>query len=146
MVFGKLFGKKKAIIKENLKKFENRDQMEAMVGGCALIMYANGSCDEVERKKTEGILRTCRALEGFAGEVQTTLSRFEDLLQNNFLGGRLEILREIEDLKADQQAKEDVLVAMISVAKSDGEVQAEEKKIIDMVAQRMGLRVEDYDF
>ena len=32
-MFGKLFGKKVTVAKENLKRLENRDLMEAMVGG-----------------------------------------------------------------------------------------------------------------
>lgn len=41
-MFNKLFGKKVAAAKVELKKVENRDLMEALVGGCLLITVANG--------------------------------------------------------------------------------------------------------
>lgn len=47
-MFNKLFGKKVAAAKVELKKVENRDLMEAIVGGCLLVSAADG---EIEKKK-----------------------------------------------------------------------------------------------
>lgn len=41
-MFGKLFGKKVASAKVELKKVENRDLMEAIIGGCLLVSAADG--------------------------------------------------------------------------------------------------------
>lgn len=84
------------------------------------------------------------ALEGFGPEISETINRFAARLKAGYRIGRMEILREINDVKSDQNEKEDALLAMITVAESDGEIEPEEQKELDQVAQRLGLRLEDY--
>ena len=52
-MFGKLFGKKVASAKVELKKVENRDLMEAIIGGCLLVSAADG---EIEKKKQRNLI------------------------------------------------------------------------------------------
>ena len=143
-MFGKLFGKKVTIAKENLKRLENRDLMEAMVGGCLLIAFADGDCEDAELLKMDEVLRTSKSLEGYGAELTDTINRFIARLKAGYIIGRAEILREINDVKGSQTEKEDVLLAMLTVAMSDGQIEPEEQKELIQVAQRLGLRIEDY--
>lgn len=143
-MFGKLFGKKVTVAKENLKRLENRDLMEAMVGGCLLIAFADGVCEEAELLKMDEVLRTSKSLEGYGSELTDTINRFTARLKAGYIIGRAEILREINDVKGSQTEKEDVLLAMLTVAISDGQIEPEEQKELTQVAQRLGLRIEDY--
>lgn len=143
-MFGKMFGKKANAAKAEIKKFENRDLMEAMVGGCALVAFADGECEQEEVKKIDELLRTSKALEGFGAEITTTLNRFCERLTASYRAGRIEILREIEEVKGDQREKEDVLIAMLTVAEADGEIEEGERKELDVVAQRLGMRLDDF--
>ncbi len=143
-MFGKMFGKKASAAKESIKRLENRDLMEQMVGGCLLVAFADGDCEDSELKKLDEVLRSSKALEGFGSELTETINRFTARLKAGYRIGRMEILREINDVKSDQNEKEDVLLAMITVAESDGEIEPEEKKELDQVAQRLGLRIEDF--
>ena len=143
-MFGKLFGKKVTVAKENLKRLENRDLMEAMVGGCLLIAFADGDCEEVELLKMDEVLRTSKSLEGYGSELTDTINRFVARLKAGYIIGRAEILREINDVKGSQTEKEDVLLALLTVAMSDGQIEPEEQKELTQVAQRLGLRIEDY--
>ena len=143
-MFGKLFGKKVTVAKENLKRLENRDLMEAMVGGCLLIAFADGDCEEAELLKMDVVLRTSKSLEGYGSELTDTINRFVARLKAGYIIGRAEILREINDVKGSQTEKEDVLLAMLTVAMSDGQIEPEEQKELTQVAQRLGLRIEDY--
>ncbi|HHQ4624425.1 TPA: tellurite resistance TerB family protein [Aeromonas veronii] len=143
-MFGKMFGKKASAAKAEIKKFENRDLMEAMVGGCALVAFADGECEQEEIKKIDELLRTSKALEGFGAEISTTLNRFCERLTASYRAGRIEILREIEEVKSDQREKEDVLIAMLTVAEADGEIEESERKELDVVAQRLGMRLDDF--
>lgn len=141
---GKFFGKKAVVAKENLKRLENRDLMEAMVGGCMLIAFADGECEESELKKIDQILSSSKALEGFGNEINITIDRYAKRLEAGYRIGRMEILREIDDVKGSQQEKEDVFLAMLTVYEADGEIEEAERKELDAVAKRLGLRVEDY--
>lgn len=49
-IFGSLFGKKAANVKQELHKVENRDLMEAIVAGSILVAYADGECEDAELK------------------------------------------------------------------------------------------------
>lgn len=141
---GKFFGKKAVVAKENLKRLENKDLMEAMVGGCMLIAFADGECEESELKKIDQILSSSKALEGFGNEINITIDRYAKRLEAGYRIGRMEILREIDDVKGSQQEKEDVFLAMLTVYEADGEIEEAERKELDAVAKRLGLRVEDY--
>jgi tellurite resistance protein TerB len=141
---GKMFGKKAAAARGELKKMENRDLMEAVVGGCMLIAFADGECEESELKTIESLLRTSKALEGFGHEVTDTMNRFTERLHAGYRVARLEIMREIGDVKSNRNEAEDVLVAMLTVALADGEIEPEEQKELDAVATTLGLRLADY--
>ena len=56
-MFGKLFGKKVASAKVELKKVENRDLMEAIIGGCLLVSAADGEIEPAEHKVLEEVGR-----------------------------------------------------------------------------------------
>lgn len=143
-MFGKLFGKKVNQAKAEVKKFENRDLLEAIVGGCLLVTAADGEIEDSEVKKIDSLLRTNKNLEHFGSEITELVNRFSERLQSGYRVARSEILREIEDIKSDPQQKEDVLLNMLTIAEADGEIEAAEQKELDTVAQRLGLRISDY--
>ena len=138
------FGKKARAAKNEIKKFEKRDLMEATVGGCLLVAFADGDCEDSELKTIDSLLRTNKALEGFGHELTDTINRFTERLKAGYRVARVEILREIEQVKGDRQEAEDVLITMLTIAEADGEIEAAEQKELDNVAERLGLRISDY--
>ena len=143
-IFGKFLGKKAGAVKAEVKKLENRDLLEAVVGGCLLVAAADGDIEDSEVKKIDSLLRTNKNLEHFGSEITELVNRFSERLQSGYRVARAEILREIEDIKGDQQQKEDVLLNMLTIAEADGEIEPAEQKELDTVAQRLGLRISDY--
>lgn len=138
------FGKNAKAVKVEIKKFEKRDLMEAVVGGSLLIAFADGECEESELKTVDSLLRTNKALEGFGQELTDTVNRYTERLKAGYRVARLEILREIEEVKGDRQEAEDVLITMLTISESDGEIEEAEQKELDAVAGRLGLRLADY--
>ena len=143
-IFGKFLGKKAGAVKAEVKKLENRDLLEAVVGGCLLVAAADGDIEDSEVKKIDSLLRTNKNLEHFGSEITELVNRFSERLQSGYRVARAEILREIEDIKGDQQQKEDVLLNMLTIAEADGEIEPAEQKELETVAQRLGLRISDY--
>ena len=139
------FGKRVNKVKAEVKKMENRDLLEALVGGCLLVAAADGTLDDSETKKIDSLLRTNKNLGHFGGEITELVNRFAERLQSGYRVARAEILREIEDIKADAQQKEDVLLNMLTIAEASGDIDEKERKELDTVAQRLGLRVADYE-
>lgn len=139
-----LFKKKAKKAVNEVKVMENRDQMEAMVGGCLLVAAADGTIDKSETDKLDKLLRSNPDMKHFGSGITQTIARFTEQLEAGFRVGRLNIMREIEDIADDRDDAESVLVNVITVAEADGEIDPEELLIINEIAERLNLRAEDY--
>lgn len=140
----KFLGKKTAEVKANLQKIENKDFMEAIVGACILIAYADGDCEESELKTMESVISANDQLKHFGGEISTTISKFHTLMQAGPRIGKMKILREIADLKADEKGKEEVFVTAITIAEADGEIEPQEQVVLKEIGQTLGLSLKDF--
>lgn len=130
--------------KDNLKKLEKKDQLEAMVGACLLVSAADGKVDDGEVLKMNEILESLPAVSHFGSLIGETVDRFHKQLKAGFLIGKVQIMREIADCKHSETEAEDILVAAITVALGDGELDAKEQDILKEIAQKLGLSLAKY--
>lgn len=138
--FGKkLFGAKKAV-----KKLENRDLMQAIVGGCLLVAAANGEISKAESGQIDKQIRANKNLEHFGSEITSTVNLYTEQLEASFRIGRMNILREIKDIANNPNDAEEVFVNMLAVAEGDGEVYEAELKVLREVGTVLGLRLKDF--
>ncbi len=49
-----------------------------------------------------------------------------------------------EDVKHDTREAEDVLDVAVAIAEADGEIEPEERKVLEEIAGVLGLRLENY--
>lgn len=143
-IFGSVFGKKIAEGKANLKKIENKDLMEAVVAACVLVSYADGECEEKELKATEDLIRANEQLKHFGAEITETTNRFDSIMRAGPRVGKMKLMREITDVKADQQQKEEVFLTALTIAEADGEIEPAELQILKEIGQAFGLSLKDY--
>lgn len=141
-MFGKLAGK----LFRGAKKVENRDLMEAIVGGGLLVAAADGDIEKEELSKLEKLIAGNENLKHFGAEIGKTIRRFSDLLEGDFLVGRSKILREIRDISGNDDHVEDVVLNVLAIAKADGEVEPEERKVIEEIARELGYRLSGEHF
>lgn len=135
----KLFGAKRAV-----KKLENRDLMQAIVGGCLLVAAADGEISKNEAAQIDIQIRANKNLEHFGQEITATVNLFTEQLQAGFRLGRMNIMREIADIKNNPLDAEEVFVNMITVAEGDGNISPEELKVLSEVGVQLGLRPKDF--
>lgn len=135
----KLFGAKRAV-----KKLENRDLMQAIVGGCLLVAAADGEISKNEAAQIDIQIRANKNLEHFGQEITATVNLFTEQLQAGFRLGRMNIMREIADIKNNPLDAEEVFVNMITVAEGDGNISPEELKVLAEVGVQLGLRPKDF--
>lgn len=135
----KLFGAKKAV-----KKLENRDLMQAIVGGCLLVAAANGEISKEESAQIDKQIRANKNLEHFGSEITATVNLYTEQLEASFRIGRMNILREIKDIANNPNDAEEVFVNMLAVAEGDGEVYETELKVLREVGTVLGLRLKDF--
>ena len=135
----KLFGAKRAV-----KKLENRDLMQAIVGGCLLVAAADGEISKNEAAQIDIQIRANKNLEHFGQEITATVNLFTEQLQAGFRLGRMNIMSEIADIKNNPLDAEEVFVNMITVAEGDGNISPEELKVLAEVGVQLGLRPKDF--
>ncbi|MBM7454519.1 tellurite resistance protein TerB [Oceanisphaera litoralis] len=143
-MLGKLFGKKVAAAKAEVKKLENRDLMEALVGGCLLVAYADGELEAAELDNLEKQIAANPALEGFGGEINAILSKFTQMFEAGPLIGQMKVMREIADIKTSKEESEEVFVAMLTIAQADGEVEDAEVAVLKKVGQLLGVNLREF--
>ncbi|NHW97007.1 hypothetical protein G9X48_16090 [Cronobacter sp. HA18006] len=84
------------------------------------------------------------ALAAFTSEINSISATIVGQLDTNFKIGRRAALREIEDVKHDTREAEDVLDVAVAIAEADGEVEPEERKVLEEIANALGLRLENH--
>lgn len=129
---------------QELKKVENRDLMEAIVGGCLLVAAADGEIEPAELESLDLQLQSSPSLKHFGSEITTKMNEFKGQLDANFKLGKLHIMREISDIKSNPDDAEEVFVNMVAITEADGEVEREEIAILKEVGQKLGVRISDY--
>lgn len=140
----KLLGKNTAEARNNLKKLENKDLMEATIGAALLVAAADGKIEDEEVVKLQEIVEALPSMSHFGSEIGATVDRFTRQLKAGFVLGKVQIMREIADCKHSDQEAEDVLVTAITIASADGEVEPQEAEIIKEIARKLGLNPANY--
>ncbi|ELV71713.1 zinc-finger family protein [Escherichia coli PA11] len=141
-MFG-IFKKKTRRAAAEIKKFEKRDLAQAVINAAYLVAYADGECEASEKAKIEQVLRNQPALSAFTSEINAISATIIGQLDTNFKIGRRAALREIEDVKHDTREAEDVLDVAVAIAEADGEIEPEERKVLEEIAGVLGLRLEN---
>ena len=143
-MFGKLFGKRVGAARAEVKKVENRDLMQAVVGAMVLIAYADGECERSELDKIDRLIAANDSLAHFGSEIQQTMGRYVEFMEAGPRLGEMKIMREIADVKNNAQEAEEVFVLAITVAEADGEIEPAEVKMLAKIGRELGLRVQDF--
>lgn len=140
-MLGKLFGKKASEVKNEIKKMENRDLAEGLVGACLLVAAADGEIETEEVESLNKQLGAHPALQGFGGEIGKMVDKFTQQLEAGFLIGKMQIMREITDCSNSVEESEDIIVAAYTIAMADGEMEPDEVKILNEIAAKLGLNL-----
>lgn len=130
--------------KVELKKVENRDLMEAIVGGSMLVAAADGSIDDNELVALEKLISSNESLSHFGNEIGKEINRFEKMFDAGFRMGKMKVLREISDIKNSQEDAEEVFINMLTIAEADGEIDPGEMAVLQEVGDKLGIRLTDF--
>lgn len=138
------FSRKASNAKAAVKKLENRDLMQAIVGGCLLVAAADGEISKNESAQVDLQIRANKNLEHFGQEITATVNLFTEQLQAGFRLGRMNIMREIAEIKNNPLDAEEVFVNMLTVAEGDGNISEPELKVLVEIGNLLGLRPKDF--
>lgn len=138
------FSRKASNAKAAVKKLENRDLMQAIVGGCLLVAAADGEISKNESAQVDLQIRANKNLEHFGSEITSQVNLFTEQLQSGFRLGRMNIMREIAEIKNNPLDAEEVFVNMLTVAEGDGNISEPELKVLVEIGNLLGLRPKDF--
>lgn len=143
-MLGKFFGKKKAAAQMAMQKVENKDLMEAIVAGSLLVAAADGDIGDEEVTMLAELVGNNDSLKHFGREIDACVEKYSGMLKASFLVGKTKLKKELQDVANDPEQAEEVYVNMLAIAQADGEVDAEEMKVLIEMGKILGLKPETY--
>ncbi|MFI3188121.1 Tellurite resistance TerB [Crenothrix sp. D3] len=133
-------------LKNDVLKYKNKDFLNAAMAGSALIAMADGSISSEEKQKMIKFIENNDALSVFT--TNDVIKAFQDFV------GQIEFDKDIGEAKAYQalakmksndEAARLLIRMIISIGSSDGNFDADEKKIAAKIAKELGLNPVEFD-
>ncbi len=130
---------------DQVKKFKNKDFMEAVVAGCALVAFADGTISSEEKTKMAGYINISEELKVFdMGEV---INRFNHYVANFEFApeiGKQEALKAIGKLKGKPEVGRLVVGVCSAIGAADGDFDADERRIVAEICGALGLNPSEF--
>lgn len=126
----------------SIKAFSNASAANALIGGSLCMAAADGSVDDSECEKTLDMARANPRLAGT--DVTGMFGDWEKRVKASARAAKLDVKRLLEELKGTPEAEE-ILIAFIEVAYADGECDPAERTLLDQFAEKLDLKVSDYE-
>jgi tellurite resistance protein TerB len=135
--------------KDLLKGSANRlsgqtDVLEAVAAASALVAYADGDASDDEIGATITAIKANEVLNtAFSGaQIEAAINRMLDRAAGGRVG-RQGLLKECADIAGSENA-ELALLAALDVAEADGNIDDDETKALEKVADKLGLKLSTY--
>ena len=141
-IFG--FGKKAAAVKNEMKKMEKRDLMQAVVASAVLVAFADGELEDSEVKALHDVIEAQPPLSSFGDELSKTIDSYIGTMKASKHLGKIKLMREIEDVKASPSEVEEVFAVVVTIAEADGQIEDAEAKVLTEIGRKLGVNLKDY--
>lgn len=135
----------KAKFAGSVSKYSGKtDFLEAVMAAAALVAWADGNADD---KEIAAAIKAAVSNSALAGAFDSrTIEQTAEQMFNRASGGRVGrsgLYKEIEDIKADKDMSETVLLTALDIADSEG-ISEDEKRVLGEIASRLGLDLKKY--
>ena len=125
---------------------QNKDFLEAVCAGVALVAAADGEIEDSERG---AILRLVGGNETIKAiykphEISECAERMLD--KATTMSGKQQLARELSDIKGNTQMCEDVYLIANDIAYADGELEEPEKVVLAKIAKMLNVNADAFQF
>lgn len=141
-----MIGKLKNILSGGHNRLAGRtDLLEAVCAAAALVAAADGTIDDSEIEATAKAVSANEALNTafeprqIEGCIQRMLDR-----ANGGRVGKMGLYKEIDDVSANADDAELVVLTALDIAEADGTVDPAEEQVMQNIAKRLGLKLDEY--
>ena len=129
-----------------IKKFRNRETLDALMAGCAYIAAADGTITPDEKSKMVGLVKNSSIVGVFdSGDALKSFSNFADKLQFDAGIGRMEVMLAVSKVKKNPELGKLVVRSCIIIAGADGNFDDHEKRAVREICVELGQSPLDFD-
>lgn len=135
-----------AKVSSEVAKFKNKDFLNAVVAGCALVAAADGSISAEEKQKMLGFINSSDELKVFStDEVIAAFNNVVSKFDFDFEIGKAEALKVISKIKSDVAASKLMIRVCCIIGAADGDFDAAEKAIVVLICRELGVDAGEFD-
>jgi len=133
-------------LKNEALKYKSKDFLNAALGGSALVIVADGKIDPQEKVKMMAFIENHPALSVYnTSEVVKTWKDFIDTLEMDADIGSAKAMTAIGKIKGKEDQAKLVLRMVCAIGASDGDFDADEKRVAGQIATELGLNPAEFD-
>ncbi|GEO80724.1 tellurite resistance TerB family protein [Pararhodospirillum oryzae] len=127
-----------------ITKFKSKDLLEAVVAGCVLVAYADGTITPDEKQKMMGFLKTSDQLKVFdQSDVIRMFQSYVEKFDFDPTIGTGEVMQAVGKFKGKPQAQLVVRVCC-AIGAADGDFDKDERMVVARMASELGLNPADF--
>ncbi|CAN7652390.1 MULTISPECIES: tellurite resistance TerB family protein [unclassified Paenibacillus] len=130
---------------EQVKKFKNKDFMDAVVAGCAVVAAADGSIDANEKQKMAGYMSRSEELKVF--DMSDVIARFNHYVGNlefDAMIGKQEALKSIAKFSNKPEIGRVIVGVCSAIGAADGDFDDKEKAAVRDICNSLGLNPSEF--
>jgi tellurite resistance protein TerB len=133
-------------LQDEVSKFRNRDFMEAVVAGCAIVAAADGTISAQEKKKMIGFIENSDELKVF--KTPEVIAVFNKAVANFDFDaeiGKAEALKMVGKIRTNVDAARLMVRVCCAIGAADGDFDTSERAAVKAICKELGLDPADFD-
>ena len=128
-----------------IKQFANKDFMEAVAAGCALIAGADGDISSDEKQKMVGYINLNDSLKVFKlSDVLARFNHYADMFAFDYNVGKAEAMKAITKMKSKPDAAKTLIAVCCSIGAADGNFDKDEIALVKEMCAAIGVNPTDF--
>ena len=132
--------------RDAVQRFRNKEFLDAVVAGCALVSAADGHVDASEKQKMIGFIQRSEALKVFeTGDVIRRFNHFVSGFEFDAVIGKGEALKSVAKIKKDPEAGRMLVRVCCAIGQADGQFDADERRVVGEVCRELLLNPAEFD-
>jgi tellurite resistance protein TerB len=132
-------------LEDQVKRFKNKDFMDAVVAGCALVAFADGTIDASEKNKMAGYINLSQELKVF--DMTVVIERFNHYVNNFEFSpeiGKQEALKAIAKFKSKPEIGRVIVGVCSAIGSADGNFDDQERRVVAEICTVLGLNPSEF--
>jgi tellurite resistance protein TerB len=145
MTFFNWVKEQKTNLQESISRFKNKDFMDVVVAGCALVAAADGTIDSSEKQKMAGFIGRSEELRVFdMNQVISRFNYFASGFEFDSVIGKGEALKAIDKLKKNTEASRLLIRVCCAIGAADGNFDEDEKQMVREMCHHLDLSPSEF--